>query len=152
MAFLLPRHSATYVNNTRYVQNGSLYLACSAKRGRIPHPPCFHARQFSKVRHPPRTNSNLRISLSLPRYRINRIDYKYDRSSCPSAFECNTERSVSLSLSLSRHAFLRLAFFDMVACAYLPSRTRLSVLPPLARERDKYLLFKIPVLAAWAPR
>lgn len=35
MAFLLPRHSATYVNNTRYVQNGSLYLACSAKRGRV---------------------------------------------------------------------------------------------------------------------
>lgn len=77
-AFLLPGHSATYVNNVRC---GSLYLA----RGWV------YARNFQSST--PRT-----FEFFLPRYRI---DHKYDRSRGLSAFEYNAERSLSLSLSSS---------------------------------------------------
>lgn len=72
---------------------------------------------------------SLSVFLSLSRYRINRIDYKYDRSSCPTAFERNTERSVSPSPSLSISPVTR--FF--VLRFSIRSRARIYPLEPAYR-------------------
>lgn len=63
---------------------------------------------------------SLSVFLSLSRYRINRIDYKYDRSSCPTAFERNTERSVSPSPSLPSRV--------SSSCVFRYGRVRVSTL------------------------
>ena len=112
---------------------------------RILHPPCtrFHTRQFQNKREifesstpatttnefQPLTSLSLSVFLSLSRYRINRIDYKYDRSSCPTAFERNTERSVSPSPSLSISPVTR--FF--VLRFSIRSRARIYPLEPAYR-------------------
>lgn len=152
MAFLLPRHPATYVNN-RAAHRGSLYFACKV---RVLYSPGVSRGVRRRVGARTRGGTECRAreefsSLRDVTRRLTDGDECWNREGEANAKRRREELVFLVARSSSR--VLGLAFAEAVACSYLPSLEQLiGTASTLSRQRDKYSLFKIPVLVARGPR